>query len=807
MFQLSDEIHSVNEELYFEDIFTYKKIKTTKQVTYYNDVVAFDIETTSFKDYDEDDLQIEDEEVYSYLLGTKIRVTQSIYNEIPDFNGIRRQLFGRLYFSKSEGTRIDSLYHDLNSQFPYYFPDDIYNVADQLEKIITVFYDNMPGHKDEIDDKRALMYVWQVAINGTVIIGRTWEEFINLCNEISEEMRLNDSRRMIFWVHNLAYEFAFLSHLFKWKKVFAAQTRKPIYALTTTGIEFRCSYILSNLSLANVGKSLTKYKINKLSGEDFNYNLIRHNETPLSAQELAYCAHDVLVVSAYIKEKMEEPGANDDITRLPLTCTGYCRQFVRNMCLSGHGKAEREKQFNHYHNDIIKRLRIKDADELKALMRAFTGGFCHTSTRYSGKLLYDVDSFDFTSSYPYSMVSEPRYPMSRAKIVNVTSESELKYYCSNFCCLFDIKFTNIKPKYINENYLSISKCYDLINPVSNNGRLVGADQAAVTITEIDMEIISKVYTWDKLSIGTFRIYRRGYLPREIIMAILTLYSDKTRLKNVAGMEDFYQRQKGLLNACFGMIVTSLIRPEYTFDDEGWTTKPADMEKQLKKYNNSKRRFLYYPWGIWVVKLATRNLWSGILAFGDDYAYSDTDSIKCINSERHQNYINAYNRMVERKLLMVAKHYDIPFDMFAPKTVKGEIKMLGVWDKETEKGKWKKAKFLGAKRYMVLTCDDELTLTVSGVNKKAAIPYLIDKYGKDGAFDAFTENLTIPGDYTGKLTHYYIDEPHTGYITDYLGKTIKYNTKSGIYMEKASYSFSIEQAYLNYLKEVQGALIT
>lgn len=807
MFQLSEDYHSINDQIYFEDYFNYKTIKTNKQVTYYNDVVAFDIETTSFRDFEEEQLLTDDEEVYRYLLGTKIKITQSIFNELPDFNGIRRQLFGRMYFSKTSGINIDSLYHDLNSQFPYYFPEDIYNVADQLEKIIAVFYENMPGHKDEFDDKRAIMYVWQVAINGRVIIGRTWDEFINLCNEISEEFNLNDKKRMIIWVHNLAYEFQFIKDLFTWTKVFAATTRKPIYALTTTGIEFRCSYILSNLSLANVGKSLTKYKVNKLSGEVFQYELIRHNQTPLSDFEKKYCIHDVLVVSAYIKEQMETI-CNNDITKLPLTCTGHCRKFVRDTCLSGKGKEARQKQFNHYHNDIIKQLKIKDPDELKALLRAFTGGFCHTSTRYSGRIITcGTDSYDFTSSYPYSMVSEARYPMSRAKIVNVKTESELKYYMANFCCLFDIKFTNIRPTYLNENYISKSKCFECVNPVTNNGRIVSADSIAVTLTEIDMEIISKIYAWDKISIGTFRIYRRGYLPREIIMSILTLYSDKTRLKNVPGMEDFYQRLKGLLNSCYGMIVTSLIRPEHTYGQFGWETKPADIEKELKKYNNSKRRFLYYPWGIWVVKISTRNLWGGILAFGDDYVYSDTDSIKCINAERHQNYINAYNRMVERKLKMVSKHYNIPFEMFAPKTVKGETKLLGVWDKETEKGKWKKAKFLGAKRYMVLTSEDELSLTVSGVNKKTAIQYMIDQYGKEGAFDAFTENLTIPGDFSGKLTHYYIDEPHSGYITDYLGNTIKYNEKSGVYLEKSAYSFSMEQAYLDYIDEIQGALFT
>ena len=42
----------------------------------------------------------------------------------------------------------------------------------------------------------------------------------------------------------------------------------------------------------------------------------------------------------------------------------------------------------------------------------------------------------------------------------------------------------------------------------------------------------------------------------------------------------------------------------------------------------------------------------------------------------------------------------------------------------------------------------------------------------------------------------------GFVTDYLGNTVKYSSLSGIYMEKASYSFSMEAAYLSYLREYQ-----
>ena len=299
--------------------------KTNKRITYYNDIVAFDIETSSFKDFDEEELIEQDTELYNHIKGVKIRIDNKIYKEFPDFNLIRRELFGRIYFSKSDGISIDSFYHELLSLFPYAFDEDIINPYDQLSVIIDRFQENRPEKREE-DNKRALMYVWQMAINGTTIIGRTWEQFIELLNKISDYLNLGPDKRLIIWVHNLSFEFQFLKDYFTWSKVFDISTRKPIYALTDNGIEFRCSYILSNLSLANVGRSLKKYKVSKLVG-DLDYNLIRHNETPLTDTEISYCINDVLVVSAYIKEKIEE--VNDDITRLPLTATGYCRQYTK----------------------------------------------------------------------------------------------------------------------------------------------------------------------------------------------------------------------------------------------------------------------------------------------------------------------------------------------------------------------------------------------------------------------------------------------------------------------------------------------
>ena len=107
--------------------------------------------------------------------------------------------------------------------------------------------------------KAAIMYEWTFGINGNVIIGRTWEEFETMMNEITEYLHLADDLRLIVYVHNLSFEFQFMRKHFEWLKIFAIDTRKPIYAITTSGIEFRCSYLLSGYGLAKLGDELQKY--------------------------------------------------------------------------------------------------------------------------------------------------------------------------------------------------------------------------------------------------------------------------------------------------------------------------------------------------------------------------------------------------------------------------------------------------------------------------------------------------------------------------------------------------------------------
>lgn len=189
------------------------------------------------------------------------------------------------------------------------------------------------------EKKQACMYIWTLAIGEIIVQGRTWREFVTCCEEMAKFYDTSNTRRLVIYVHNLSFEFQFMHKWFKWLEVFALKKRQPVRALTTLGIEFRCSYKLSGYSLAKLGDQLTEHDVKKLSG-DLDYSKKRNSKTPLTEQENAYCINDVLVVTAYIDEYIKRVGG---INLIPMTKTGEVRNFTRNYCFTAGVRSTRSQ--------------------------------------------------------------------------------------------------------------------------------------------------------------------------------------------------------------------------------------------------------------------------------------------------------------------------------------------------------------------------------------------------------------------------------------------------------------------------------
>lgn len=652
-------------------------------------------------------------------------------------------------------------------------------------------------------EKSAFMYIWTFGLKDENYIyhGRTWEEFIELCKALQKHFNLGEKRILTCYVHNLGFEFQFMRKYFNWESVFSIDERKPIKALTDMGIEFKCSYILSGFALSYVANNLTNHTIEKMNG-DLDYDLIRHSKTPMTDEEMKYCINDVVIILYYINEQMDLYG---DLTKIPLTNTGRVRKYVRDKCYytsKSHKKssAGKYKRYRQIMEDLTLTPEIYEM-----CVRGFMGGFTHANANRSGEIIEDVTSIDFTSSYPAVMLSE-KFPMSKGIKTKLTKEKDFNYYRKRYALLFDVKFTNIRSKIQFENYISESKCGTLENPILNNGRVYSADTLITTITDVDMNIIENAYEWDSMQVANVYRFYRGYLPKPIIESIIELYEDKTVLKDVEGYEVEYTLSKGMLNSIYGMSVTSVVRDDIIYDGN-WNIEPANSNEQISDYNKSKSRFLYYPWGLWVTAYARRNLWYGIISIGDDYIYSDTDAIKFTNYDKHKPFIEGYNNVIIQKLKIMCDFYNIDFNRLKPKTKEGVEKIIGVWDLD---GEYSRFKTLGAKRYLVEYKDSgKLELTVAGLSKRNGIEYMKRKLGDNlEVFKGFTDELYIPADETGKMTHTYIDEPKEYMIQDYLGEESRIKTVSGVHLESCDFTLSISRQYVDFMEKLaKGYLYT
>ena len=699
--------------------------------------------------------------------------------KVFNFTDITNFDFRQYKTIKDKGNNILDVPMSFDIETSSFFIDNETNKIISLEE-----YDqkikSIPKYENNVT-KSSLCYIWQFAIDDNIFIGRKLEDFVQFIDIMKSKIC---NCKIIVYVHNLSYEFQFIRKYFKWNDVFAMDNRKVLFCKTDF-VTFKCSYLLSGKSLAKLADDIHETKIEKLTG-DLDYKLLRNEKTVLSETELKYCYNDVLIVTAYIKEQAKLYGK---LNKIPLTNTGRVRRYVRKECFKN------KKYPVMIHNSLT-----LSPVEYKLARFTFQGGYTHANSLYTGLLCKDVSSYDFTSSYPTVMLSE-KYPMSKGTRKDNLTVEKFENYIEKYCCMFTVEYWDIKTKEGFQPLLSQSKCMRKENVKNDNGRVFSASYILTALTDVDYWNIKQFYSYSKIKIGVAYFYKKDYLPKEIVQSVLKFYSDKTTLKGVKGKEVEYLLSKGMLNSLYGMSVYNPIKTQYLYDGESWKSMEKEIdEKNVNEYNYDKSRFTFYLWGVFITAYARNNLFTGIKELKNDFIYCDTDSVKIFNAENHKKYFIKYNNLIYQKLKKCCAHYNISENVLKPKNINGKEKLIGIWDYE---GTYNKFKTLGCKRYMTEK-NDKLDMTVSGINKKFAIPYLQQTYKtNDSIFEHFNNKLYFPKEYTGKRTHTYIDEEQGGLITDYQGNTCNYLTPSGIHLIECEYDLSLAQEYLLFFKYIQN----
>lgn len=416
--------------------------------------------------------------------------------------------------------------------------------------------------------------------------------------------------------------------------------------------------------------------------------------------------------------------SNDNLYTLPLTSTGYVRRETKKAMYGWSRK----------HKDIFPTIDVFDL-----LEEAFRGGDTHANRYYSGtviradgKKILGIGSYDRSSSYP-DVVLNCVFPMTRFVYIGSIEESDIeKKLNRGKALLFRCKITGIEQidKFYGAPYMSYSKCRNVSRETLDNGRILSAEYVETTITDIDYEIMKREYKWKGFEITECYESKYGVLPEPLKGIFRKYYTDKTELKGIVEQELFYNLQKALLNAGYGMMVQSPVKQSLIFTESAENIYTVDenvsRETLLAKYNRT--AFLPYQWGVWVTAWARLRLKEGINIVGDRYVYSDTDSVKYIKV-RGDNIDELFDRYNSER-----KKQSISNSAYA--TDRHSIKhYMGVYEYEDT---YTEFSTLGAKKYVYRTKDGKLHATIAGVNKKLAP----DELEEHGGIEAFKIGFTF-----------------------------------------------------------------
>ncbi len=216
------------------------------------------------------------------------------------------------------------------------------------------------------------MYNWQFCIDKKVVMGRTWDEYKDFLNRVTKKLYTSNKKHLVVYVHNLSFEFQFIREFFEWESVFAKERREVLKAVDIDGVEYRCSYYLTNMSFEKACKYAKHCRYQKLG--NYDYKKIRYPWTFLHDDELAYCYCDVRGLYEVIEDFLQY----DTLATIPMTSTG----FVRRDCSNAMRK-------NPENRKLFLRTRMDD-EQYKILNELKRGGNTHANRGIVGIILTNV---------------------------------------------------------------------------------------------------------------------------------------------------------------------------------------------------------------------------------------------------------------------------------------------------------------------------------------------------------------------------------------------------------------------------------
>lgn len=622
-----------------------------------------------------------------------------------------------------------------------------------------------------LDAENSIMYVWQFQAGlEHTIAGRSWKECFRFFRRLCEG--LEEKQYIIVYVHNLSFEFQFLSSYYKFapEEVFATASRRILKCEMYGHLEFRCSYLHSNMSLGEFVSKMGADHL-KLSGKEFNYDKLRFPWTPLTDEEWEYALNDVRgLVEALVIEMQHD---QDNLYTIPLTSTGYVRRDVK--------RAMREI------GPWYVKAMLPDWETYNMLREAFRGGNTHANRYFAGQILRDVGSADRSSAYPAAQLNDP-FPVSAfvdypeptpERVVDLMQRRQKATIMR--IALWGVR---LQDPFWGCPYLPTDKCRNIISAAFDNGRILRAEYLEITVTDIDFDIIASEYEWDNIEFLKVKYARYGKLPEPLKRCIISYYRTKTELKNVPGEEIYYIKSKNKLNAIYGNSAQNPVKPELNYLGNGRFEESKEKTGPELLAEANRKAFFPYQWGVWTTAWARYRLEEGIRLAHEhgEYIYCDTDSVK---------YLGDVDFAVHNRLRIEESQAS---GAYATDPA-GVTHYMGVYEDE---GRYKYFATRGAKKYCYVDDKDRLHLTVAGVKKSQGAKELEAM----GGISAFLLPEVVFAD--DETETFYVDRPRGyRYIKERSGKRRRIYLTACVTIRPSTKTLSDTQEYMDLLEDSQA----
>lgn len=330
----------------------------------------------------------------------------------------------------------------------------------------------------------------------------------------------------------------------------------------------------------------------KKSGE-WDYDLVRTPETPLTDEELEYAAYDVHIIPAYLRYLLE---ANTwmrarDLSYQVLTKTSVVRTFARREIGEIEFRDVRGRASTLYASfiSLCSKEFWRDYDEYALQRACFRGGFTFTAAEFASRVVRRVYSLDETSAH-HAFINGRKIPVGfrpvRGAALQAVCESIVETPLASVLERYDqpwvygvhacVRLTNIRLRrgsafdewgiaLIPQGKMSVVPASVLgnggspsprnaisdedvarsgyvdraTNPVFAYSKLMSADACELHVSEVELWALTRVYEWDSMDAVYGEVSTSWVLPPDYVtLQSNTLFSQKQAMKRLlAGYEE------------------------------------------------------------------------------------------------------------------------------------------------------------------------------------------------------------------------------------------------------------------------------